>query len=247
MVDNRRSPDKQSGMVLYRCQIRSKGEPVNKDELRLVFVGLRLQYPQQPRFAGTTLKDLFATICKRHSFEAFDQQAEEGATFSAEGIRELHISRDRLSVEEDVTVSFDLLKRNFADQVKIVQEALTIPGFYEPRLKLRAVWPVPGDEENTAVVALRDRAFNLKQDQYDELGVETLGGIGLVINADLAEHSHLYLELTPYVRDPSQLHIDVESYSHQTIDTPEVIEARLDELYEYFTTKLARFIQTFMP
>ena len=231
---------------LHGYSIKPRGSLVNRDELRLTFVGLRLIHPPRPRFTGTTLHDLYAAMCKRHSFESFEVHGDTGATFSSEGIRDLHIERDRLRVEEEVSVSFDLLKRNFTDMVKLVQEDLNIPAFVEPRIKLRALWPLPQDGPN-AVTVLRDQALKLNQDQYDLLNVESLEGVGIVINADLAEHSHLYLDVTPYYRDDSQLSIDLECYSHASLETPEVIESRLQEFYDYFSTKVTAFIETFMP
>ena len=193
------------------------------------------------------MQDLFAKICKRHNYESFDTPGGETgtATFSAEGIRELRIERDRLSIEEDVTVAFDLLKRNFTDQVKVVQEELKIPGFFEPRIKLRALWPLP--EGGSALEALRDRALKLNPDHYSLLGAVSVESVGIVIQADLEELSHMYFEFSPYVRDPSQLHMDVESYRHQTLETPEVIEALMQEVYDYFNSKVVAFVQTFMP
>ncbi len=192
------------------------------------------------------MQQLFATICKIHKFESFEAtEGSSGAIFRTEGIRELHIERDALSIEEDVTVDFELLKRNFTDQVRIVKEELKIPGFFEPRIKLRALWPLP-DGGNVADV-LREKALQLRQDQFDLLGGESLESVGITVQVDLEEFSHMYLELSPYVRDPSQLHIDVESYRHQAIETPEVIEALLAEVYDYYDHKVRAFVQTFMP
>lgn len=219
---------------------------MDREELRLTFVGLRLIYPPRPRFTGTTLHDLYAAMCKTHNFETFEVHADTGATFSSEGIRELHIERDRLRVEEEVSVGFPLLKRNFADMVKLVQEHLSMSMFVEPRIKFTALWQLPG-EDASAVAALRDNALKLREDQYELLGVKTLEVVGIVINADLAEHEHLYLEITPYYRDDSQLHIDLEKHSHISLETPEVIEEWLQEVYDYFFDKVTRFVNTFMP
>ena len=231
-------------VTLLRKRIKPRGAPVNREELHLTFVGLRLLYPPHARFTGTTLQDLFAAICKRHKFESFEVHGDTGATFSSEGIRELQIERDRIVIEEDVTVAFDLLKRNFEDQVKEVQAALNIPAFFEPRIRIRALWPM--EEAGTSAVDALRAALSLKQSDYDVLDVEAINSVGLVIDADLQEHSHMYLEITPYVRDRSQLHIEVESYSHQTLETPEVIAVRLQEFYDYYNKKVTGFIETFV-
>ena len=185
-------------------------------------------------------------MCRVHKFEAFEEHGDSGATFRTEGVRELHIERGSLSLEEEVSVSFDLLKRQFADMVKQVKEALNIPGFFEPRMKLRALWPLPNEDASAADV-LRDSTLKLTQDQYNLLDVMSVETVGIVINSDLNESTHLYLELTPYTRDASQLHIDLERYSHDSLETPEVIESWLQEFYDYYQSNLLSFIESFMP
>lgn len=229
-----------------RRRVRPRGELVNRDDLSLTFLGLTLLHPPRPRFTGTTLHDLYAAMCKNHKFESFESHGDTGATFSTESIRELHIERDRLSIEEQVSVGFDLLKREFADQVKLVQEHLKISGFVEPQIKLRALWPMHDNDEGAAD-ALRTRALKLTDDQYALLDVSQLEGVGLTIRADRGDHDHIYLEVSPYNRDASQLHIELESYSHEQLETPTVLESWLQDFYDYFTHKVTGFIESFMP
>lgn len=217
---------------------------VERNNLRLTFVSLGLLFPPQARFEGTTLPDLYAALCSRHTLEHFAMHGDDGATISTEGRYELDLKRDRLALEEQMQRSFDLTKRDFADMVGIVQDRLQIPVFVEPRIELRALWPIPDGQD--AYQAMRERgAIGLTEGQFDLLPDTQIDAVGIEVRAGLGEQGHLTVEVMPWYQDPTQLYIEMGTWHHSSIETPALLEERLQETYDYFRDHVTRFISSF--
>lgn len=224
---------------------------MDSEQVRLTFVSVDLLYPPLPRFTGTQLPDLYAAVCKRHNFEVFERQGEEGATFGTKGVRELIIGRDRIHIEENVQIHYDLLQRNFADLVGIACENLGISTLSMPRILLRALWPLSADGEDEAGERLRASAFKVNDDQFGLLRAENIDAVGLFLHLtrEEDEHSRLELgplELGPYLEDSSQLFLELDQHRHETIETPAVLQERLRSVYDYFHGQVVPFVGTLL-
>jgi hypothetical protein len=219
---------------------------VDKDELSVTYVSLGMLFPPLPRYNGEDLAELYAKLCKRHTLETFEMHGDEGATISTEGRYTIDLKRDRIIIEEDVKRRhFDLIKKDFADMVDVCRDHFNIRGFFEPKIEIRATWPIPNDGD--ALDAVRETAVGLRDDHFGLLENTEIEGVGLSIRA-LVPDGHLFLDVSPHPADPAQLAISAETWHHtDPLQSAAVIEARLGQAYDYFMDHITRFVSSFMP
>jgi hypothetical protein len=219
---------------------------MNREEVQLTYVSLDLSFlPSLRRFTGAQLPDLYAALHNRHPFESFEMHGDSGATMSTDGVNELEVNREGLQFEEQVRIDFELLRRNFADVVDIVQSRFSVRGFIEPFVVMRALWPLPaGSPEPDAGELLRQRSFKLNADQYNMLKLAQPPSASMVMSGDLEASHHIRLELSPYSSDHGQLYIELMSHQHNIIETPKVIEEHLKRVYDYLYGDVIHFIST---
>ena len=157
--------------------------------------------------------------------------------------REVTLRRDSVTMEEQVETGFPLVKKNFADIATIVKEELNISVYVEPRVVLRALWPVPEGSETAAADLLRTTA-NVNDDQIKLLGDVNLHGVGFSIEATTEEDGgrHLSMSVEPYQRDASQLLLELTDWRHLQLETSSVIETRIQESYDFLIQRLAPFV-----
>lgn len=223
---------------------------INPDEVRIVFVGLGMVFPPRPRFRGTALPDLYAAISDRHSFENFKHD-DDSAHLSQESFCDVEIRRDRLEIERN-SGGVETISRDFADIASIVKSHLDLRVFWEPRIEIRALWDVPGDDGDgdRAGSVMRKKTVNLADDQLSLLDVSDVHAVALEIEAtdDRLEHGrHVSLEIGPYLPDPTQLHIVCIDWQHAQIETPMLIEQRIQEAHKYFEDRVISFVSSLMP
>lgn len=223
---------------------------MNRDDMKLTFAQLRLLHPPLPRFQTNQLAELFAKLCKSHDFESFEARGDSEAEFGTEGVRTVHLMRDRVHLDEQVRVSFDLLRREFRDISETMKDELGIQAYFAPNTRLRMLWPLPPNadgDDNDAGDILRTKVIQLNEDQYKLLGASSIENISLTIDTEGEGDLHRSIELGPYSRDPSQLFIELETMRHDLVETPSVLEQYLESDYNYLRKEVASFVQTFMP
>ncbi len=211
-------------------------------EIRLTFVALELLCPPLARFRGTQLPDLFAKLSKRHRFETFEHR-DSGAALRTEGERELTIARERLRLEENVQVGFELLSQNFEDIVGTVKSHFDIPVFAFPQITVRGLIPVGGNGDANKV--LLERALSVKEDQFEVLD-STVRGIGVRLYLECSENHYAQVMIEPYLADPTQIFLAMDSQLSGQVQTPAVVRQRLEEVYEYFTKRVVKLVETFI-
>lgn len=216
---------------------------LDREQLSLTYASLGLVYPPLPRFTGTKGPELYMKVSRRHSFEVFERHGDERLTFTSEGIREVEIERDRILIRENVSTSFDLVRRNFADMVAIVKEELDIFLFFTPRIILSAIWEL-SDSRSDASELLRGTFGKIATDQLGLLGLKDLHGIGLQIDADIQEGNHISLEINPSYAATNAITIDLTNIRHDQIETPEIVSQRLEDANDYLRSKVADFVES---
>lgn len=232
-------------LATKRRVVPGGGYLVRADDLRLIYLALGVFIaPPLQRFRGSELPDLYAELCKHHSLERCEVHGDEWAAFSTEGVNHFELRRDRFRITEQVQRGFDIVKKDFADITEITQKKFNIQIFGEPRITLRALWPLP--QNKSAAECLRENAIGLKDDQFELLDNAEVDNVGLKLNAD-TEKGHFTLEITPYWRDETQLFIEMSDHQHEVIQTSAVIEQRLQDTYDYFTKTVVKFVESFMP
>ncbi len=216
------------------------------DEMRLTYVSLDLSFPPVPRFVGAQLAELYAQLCGRHALENFQAHGVEGATMGTEGGYNLDLRRHGLTLQEHVQGHLDLIKRDFADMVGMVQERLHISWFFEPRVELRALWPVGEDQD--VFQAMRDGVLALQQEHFDLLPNLDVRAVGLRLHGDrTSPNGHFDLELMPWVRDGTQLAVEARAWEHSALENASDVEQRLATAYEYLEQHVTKFVTSFMP
>ena len=213
---------------------------MNLEHLSLSFVSLRLMYPERPRFERSLLPRLNAELAERHTFETFTHD-HDSAVFTQEGRRTLTILRGSLILDQMAAQNIDLVKRDFSDIVQVVKERLDIPFFWEPSIILRALWPVP---EGDGVAAMRQGAVTLNDDQLGLLDATDVRGVTLKVFVDderEEEAKHVTVEVGTYLRDHSQLFIELSQLEHRQIETVALLEPWTQTAYNYFMDHVATF------
>lgn len=215
-----------------------------QDELTLIFASLELIYPPRPRFTGSELPRLYAALSERHTFEDFGMTGDESALMSTEGVNEVEVARDHIMLEEHLRSlsGIDQVKTNFSDIVGVVMEHLHIDACYEPQIALRALWPVPIGEQETAIDKFRNGALKINDDQFDLLGEGELVSLGLRLQFDLEDGTHTRLEVSPYIGDERRLSIEFNTWKHHRLETASVLEEWIAEAYDHFMNKSTTFI-----
>lgn len=221
------------------------GEGLSSQSLRVTFVGLGLVYPPLPRFSGTQLADLYATIRKRHDFEDFTEHLNEGATIKSEGVREIDIRRERIVAEESNSRPFDQIKRDIADIIDITKESLEIPLFFVPRVELRAYWHLSVDGIG-ARTWLQSKALKISDEQIDLLQVQDLHAVGIHIDADVLSDNHLHLDIKPSSNDANALYLRMRNVRHDRVDSAADVERMLQESYDYLSDRVTAFVEGIM-
>lgn len=214
---------------------------MDRDNLSLSFASLGLMYPERPRFEGTLLPRLHAELAERHTFETMTHD-HDGAVLSQEGQQTLTVLRRSLIFDQLAARDINLIKRDFADIVSVVQGRLDIPVFWEPRVVLRALWPVPTSTDGVAL--MRRSAVTLNDDQLEVLAASEVRGVTLRVSVDdekLEQAKHVNVELGTYLRDPSQLYIELEQIEHAQIETIARLEQWAQGAYDYFMENVANF------
>ncbi len=222
---------------------------MRRTDLRLIFVRFGILFPPVPRYTHAGLASIYADLCERHTLDSIEVHGVEGASMGTEETLSLDLARSSLRIDELAQCDLTLVSKDFADIVGTLQRRLHIYSFFEPRVELRALWPLENQNDDVGD-ALIDRAIDLTDEELEHLEGLKVQDIGLQLRADTADqelHGHFTLSLMPYVSDTSQLHIVTETWTHQRFDTPEGVEERLQDAYSYLTTKVADFIASFMP
>ena len=216
------------------------------NDLSITFMSLGLGYPDRPQFAGTVLPELNASLASRYSFETFTHDR-DGGLLVQEAQRRLTIWRSGMIIENEGSQDIALLKREFADIATEVMDHLAVPIFWEPRLDVRATWPlgqgVSAAEGDSTALMLRS-AVNMNPDQLDQLGVTSVSGITVEVEAvdDDTDHvRHVHIEVGSYLRDPSKMHVSLLLTEHLQIQTPNLIENWMQDSHDYFMDKVVNF------
>ena len=218
---------------------------MDRDDLSLMYVSLELAYLERPRFAGANLPRLYANLTEHYQFERFNHD-HDLAIFQQESQRTLTVMRSSLIIEEQVMHDVSVIKREVSDIAKQVKDHLTIRSFWEPQIVLRALWPVPGgnEESKSAFALMRHHAVNLNDDQLKRLGVSEVSSVILEVEA-LDEQDkyarHVNVKVGPYLRDPSQLHIELTRREHLEIQTSNLVESWMQDSYDYFMNSVVGF------
>ena len=218
---------------------------MDRDDLSLVFVSLGLAYPERPRFEDATLPQLYANLAARYPFEMF-RYDRDSARLEQEAKRTLTVLRSVLIIEELLAQDIHVTKRDFADMVSEVKDHLDIPVFWEPRIVLRALWPVRESDSGTeeATTLMRRHVINLNDDQLQLLGVTEIDGITLNVEATDAQDDHtrhVHVEVGSYLRDHTRLYIEMTQTEHRQIETPNIVESWMQSSYDYFMQNIVGF------
>lgn len=218
---------------------------MDRESLSLVFVSLGLAYPERPRFEGATVPRLYANLTERYPFESL-QHDRDSAILQQEAQRSLTLLRSSLIIDEQVTQDISVIKREFADIVTEIHGHLDIPVFWEPRIVLRALWPAREGEHDArdAATLMRQHVVTINDDQLELLGVTEIGAVTLAVEAvdTRDDHTrHVHVEVGPYLRDPSQLYIELTQTEHRQIETPTLIDQWMQSAYDYFMSNVVEF------
>jgi hypothetical protein len=215
---------------------------VKNQDIRLTYACLALKFAPVERFTAEKSSSIYAELCKRHGFEKCTQHGDDGVEFESEGVRSIDLRRDGIWIDENAHRSFEIIKREFTDQLAIVQRQLEVPYFVMPFIRLGALVPMQG--EDGGKIAVR-KAITLNDDQFELLGDTEVGSVGLSVHGN-SKDGHFELDILPYEPDPSQITVNLEVHEHHGgLTTPAVIETHLDEAYRFFTEEVMKFIDSF--
>lgn len=215
--------------------------PLRREDLTPIYLKLETVFPPVERFSSQALAELNLAVCQRHSFEGYHLTGDSGAHIYTEGIRDIELDRGNLSITEYVRKSMDIVKRDFCDIVEVIQKHLNIPVFFGPDVLLRALWPVGGDMGSAI-----QRALQINNDQLRLLKMQ-IDGAGFVIfgteeSGETAVHHQIRIQ--PYLSDQTQLFIEVDSHSHEVIETPAVVEQSIQHVYDVLKDSITSFVES---
>lgn len=221
---------------------------MNPTDLSLTFLGVTLLYPPLPRFKGNELPDFYSEVCKRHQFDSFSLIADSGALLETEAERKLRIERDEFAYEEhvrNIRDAFPLVRQRTEDLVTDASEHFGLRLFLPQDCTLRALWPAP-EELGDIQTALREKAFSIRDDQFEQLGGMTAVGMNLVGHREEEADFGWSLEIAPYLPEEGNLYVEVSAHRHRPIQSPGGVGEFLQETYDFLTDDAVHFINTFL-
>lgn len=220
---------------------------MDANDLPLSLVSLGLLYPERPRFEGSRLPNMYAELTKRHAFQSF-QHDQESAIMQEEGQRTLAVHRGALIIDVSAAQSLDVVTREIADIAGVVQKHLAIPIFWEPRIVLRALKDVAGDnddgEANAGTSAMRQSAVSVSDEQLALLRSANVDGLTLSVELNDQHGGHprdITVEVGTYARDPDQLYIELAIIQHRQLEQASDLERWIPEQHNHFTTDVLPF------
>jgi hypothetical protein len=170
-------------------------------------------------------------------------EGERRATFETEGYRTCELDGSDLMLEEEVQRDFALVKRDFGDIVHTIKDGLNLPFFFGPSVRIRARWDSPEQEQDMMTV-LQERVFRLNDDQLKLLRLEELETVAFQVHGD-RDQAHHIVEIGPSRSDPSQLSLEVHCIYHNSIQTLQIVETRMQETYDFLVERVGSFVASF--
>jgi hypothetical protein len=233
--------------LLTRVRLRRR-PIVRPEDLSLTYAGVTLLYPPLPRFRGNELPDFYSDVCKRHQFDSFSLLGDSGARLETEAERKLAIEREEFSYEEhvrNIRDAFPMVKNRTVDLVSDAAQHFGLRFFLPQDCTMRAVWPVP-QEIGDVEAELRDKAFNIRSDQFDHLG--EVSGVGMHLTGHRGEAKDFgwSLEVAPYLPEEGNLFIEVSSHIHSPLQTADEVGDFLQDTYDFLTEDVVAFVNAFL-
>jgi hypothetical protein len=221
---------------------------VRPEDLSLTFASVTLLYPPLPRFKGTELPDFYSEVCKRHQFDSFSLSGDSGALLETEAERRLKIEREELEYQEyvrNIRDAFPIVRQRTVDLIADASEHFGLRLFLPQDCTMRALWPVPDDLGDVAD-ELRDKAFSIRQDQFEQLG--GISGIGMHLTGHRGDDQDFgwTLEIAPYFPEDGNLFVEVTAHQHSPLREPDDVGMFLQETYDFLTTDVVAFVNTFL-
>ena len=235
-------------MTLLTKILRERRPTVRPEDLSLTFVAVTLLYPPLPRFKGNELPDFYSEVCKRHQFDAFSLVGDSGALLETEAERRLKIEREELSYEEhvrNIRDAFPMVKQRTVDLVNDASQHFGLRLFLPQDCTMRALWPVPedlGDVDDE----LREKAFNIRDDQFEQLG--QVSGVGMHLTGHSGEGGDFgwLLEIAPYLPEEGNLFVELSSHQHGAMGKADDVGDFLQTSYDFVTNNVVAFVNTFL-
>lgn len=225
-----------------RVRINQGGTLVARDSLRVTNVRLMMSYPPSTQYKQTTFPDLYAELAKRHRFESVKLEGERRAQFETDDVRTCELDGSTLTLDEEVQRDFELVKKDFGDILSTIKEHMSLPFFFGPSVTIEARWDVTGEMDVMSII--QQRALKLNDDQLRLLKLDDLESVGFQVHGDV-DHAHRVIEIVSSSEDAAQLIITVRCLFHQTVQTVQIAEQRLQEAYDFLTRNVASFVESF--
>lgn len=219
---------------------------MNPKDARLTSARFEALFLTVPRFTGVIRESLYLNLCKVFDFESCIKDGDTGVDIAKEGRRALRVDRDRWRLDEFELIGQQVLPETVADIGMAIKSGIKTSPFFESRLTLQAVWPMP-EEGPDAGSVITKRAVGLTGDDFKRLAGTTLEGVGISIKAISDAFGHQSLAVGPSIVEGSnELMISLSSWKHDELPGKREIEERIVEFCNHFEESVKPFVQGFM-
>jgi hypothetical protein len=213
---------------------------LDEKSLRSTHFRAMVQFPPLPRFGDTQLQELYVKIKQRHDFSSFTS-IQNGARLSTEEVRECTILRDRISLVENIQISFDGVKRNFADILKTGKDELHIPVYFNIQYMLRSLWDLGKDADSFQLV--KSSLLCLQPDQMSLLPIPPQDAGVRITCPDLPKKVHDF-KIESFLRNHNYLFIELLSSFPEPVGTISILEQQMQECYDFTFENIRKLVQS---
>jgi hypothetical protein len=211
---------------------------MNPELLRSIYFGMEIVYPPSNTLDKQQLTELYGQINQRYNYVSFALLG-NGAQLTEANNSVCRILQDRIQLsEENLQADIQIYKEKAIEIVRVVQEKIHIPIFLMQSITLRALWPCNNNQN--AYEVLQDKFLKIQPEEVEKLE-RPLAGIGLRFNSPTPENVFDF-KVEPWFRDMNQIFIELRGEFPQPIQTLDIAEKRVDQVYQYLFHQIRGFI-----
>lgn len=211
---------------------------MNPELLRSIYFGMEIVYPPLTSLDKQMLTELYGQVNQRYNYVSFTLLG-NGAQFNENGGSFCRIMNDRIHLsEENLQADIQIYKEKAVDIIKTFQAKTKVPIFLMQSITLRALWPCGTDQNASEMI--QERFLKIGPEDIEKLE-RPFAGVGLRLNSPTQENV-FDIKIEPWFRDLKQIFIELRGEFPQPIQTLDIAEKRIDQVYQYLFHQISRFI-----
>ena len=217
----------------------------NRELWKLASLGVTVVFPPVPHIqsemTNENFTDIFRSLTRSFDYSNLSFQP-GGAKIESENKSRIMILKDRIQLEERISVYYGESSRKFSEILGEITEKLKIQMLVLQINRLNATWDIGG----SAVNFIMDQMLRMTMERMKLLCPERMGGVGLkFLGHDPVKGERHDVTIEPDPSSPNVMRFIVDHHFMKPLTGMETVRERIDESYNLSRERIQQFVESF--